>query len=118
MTPSDLTAMRASNSSTRYQVTGSFKGKPKRISRIEIEEVITSENRVVASTRLSSDGSFKATTDPLQESPINRLRAVAVYDDEFRACSEQITVRSERTDIQEGDVLLLCMNEVSRYKKS
>ena len=108
MTPSDLTAVRASNSSTLYQVTGSFKGRPKRISRIEIEEVITSENRVVvASTPLSSDGSFKATTDPLQESPINRLRAVAVYDDEFRACSEEIKVSSECTDIQEGDAVFL-----------
>ena len=122
MTPSHLRAVRSSNSPTCYQVTGSFEGIPKRISRIEIEAVIASEYRVVASAPLSSDGTFDATTDLLHESRVYQLRAVAVYDDaleggkgEFRACSEEITVPREHTEIQGECTTPIKMSELAMH---
>ena len=87
-------------------MTGNFKGHCKRIKRIEIEveREDSSSISVVASVPLSSDGTFKATTEPLQKSSIYQLRAVAVYNDalgggpgEFRTPNEKlmITVKNQ-----------------------
>ena len=85
--------------STRFLVTGKFEGQCSRISRIKIEAEREGCSSIVASVPLSSDGTFKVTTDPLQESSTYQLRAVAVYNDaldggrgEFPAPSADTTV--------------------------
>ena len=105
--PTDLEVKTERPYSLRYQVTGNFKGYCERIKRIEIEAEREgcSSISVVASVPLFSDGTFKATTKPLQPSTTYQLRAVAVYNDakvgggEFRAHSEklEITVKHQGT---------------------
>ena len=82
-------------------MTGNFKGYCDRIKRIEIEaerDGCSSISDVVASVPLSNDGTFEATTKPLQESSTYQLRAVAVYNDavlgrgEFKAHSEKLVI--------------------------
>ena len=99
MTPSALKAVKERDPST-YRLTGKFRGKCERISSIEIEAKREGcSPSVIASVPLSSDGTFEAMTDLLQESSTYQLRAVAVYNDaldggpgEFRAPSADITV--------------------------
>ena len=100
--PTDLNVIPESPYSLCYQVTENFKGYCERIKRIEIEAerdgCSSISVHVVASVPLSNDGTFEATTKPLQESSTYQLRAVAVYNDavlgrgEFKAHNEKLVI--------------------------